>query len=328
MRCVFFGIMAIGLGFSPVGGGTEDVRTRTFEFTYAVQVRDLPAGARTVAIWIPYPPNDEHQRISDMHIRAPAPWRLTRDPEYGNQILYVQVESPRDPVLHLEMRFRVHRREHVNRPADGRAVRVVEDPEPLLARWLQPDRLVPIDGWVRERAQEVTRGARTDLERARAIYDWTVTNLKYDKSGTGWGRGDIYYACDVKRGNCTDFHAVFIGFARAVGIPARFEIGFPLPPTRGDGEIGGYHCWAQFYLKGFGWVPVDASEANKNPALRDYFFGAHDENRVLFTVGRDIRLEPPQQGEPLNYFIYPYVEVDGQPFANVEKRFRFRDLSP
>ncbi len=321
-----FATAAIGLLLLALGGRASEPRTRTFEFTYVAEVRDIPAGARTVSIWIPYPPSDENQRIGDVQIRAPAPWRLTRDPEYGNQILYVEVHSPREPSLRVEMRFRVERRELVRRPTKMPVAHLAEDPDPQLVRWLQPDRLVPIDGWVRERALEVTRGVQTDLEKARAIYDWTVSNIRYDKSGTGWGRGDIFYACDVKRGNCTDFHAVFIGFARAVGIPARFEIGFPLPPTRGEGEIGGYHCWAQFYLKGYGWVPVDASEASKNPSLREYFFGAHDENRVLFTIGRDIRLEPPQKGEPLNYFIYPYVEVDGQPFSKVEKSFRFRDL--
>jgi transglutaminase-like putative cysteine protease len=198
--------------------------------------------------------------------------------------------------------------------------------DPKLRRWLEPDRLVPIGGAIRELAEDVTRARTTPLARARAIYDYSVSTLKYDKSGTGWGRGDIYYACDVKRGNCTDFHSVFTGFARALGIPARFEIGFPLPADRSEGEIAGYHCWAQFWLDGFGWVPVDASEANKNPSRREYFFGAHDEHRVLLTTGRDIRLEPPQKGAPLNYFIYPYAEIDGKQAANVGKRFSFKDV--
>ena len=76
-----------------------------------------------------------------------------------------------------------------------------------------------------------------------------------------------------------------------------------------------------------GWVPVDTSEANKHPDQREYFFGAHDPHRVLFTVGRDITLQPPQQGPRLNYFIYPYVEVDGQPFEQVDHRFRFADVT-
>jgi len=50
-------------------------------------------------------------------------------------------------------------------------------------------------------------------------------------------------------------------------------------------------------------VPVDASEASKNPAKRDYFFGAVDTVRVMFTYGRDIRLSSQQKGEPLKYFI-------------------------
>ena len=171
------------------------------------------------------------------------------------------------------------------------------------------------------------KGKKTDLEKARAIYDYTLATIKYDKSGEGWGRGDILYACDAKRGNCTDFHAVFIGFCRAAGIPARFEIGFPLPEKRGSGEISGYHCWAEFYLNGYGWVPVDVSEAWKRPEKREYFFGGNDENRVLFSIGRDIVLRPQQQSTPLNYFIYPYVEADGKPLTAVKKELYFKDLN-
>lgn len=72
---------------------------------------------------------------------------------------------------------------------------------------------------------------------------------------------------------------------------------------------------------------MDASEAYKNPAMKEYFFGAHDENRVQFTIGRDIVLNPPQNAKPLNYFIYPYAEVDGNPFPNVRSKFIFEDLA-
>jgi transglutaminase-like putative cysteine protease len=111
-----------------------------------------------------------------------------------------------------------------------------------------------------------------------------------------------------------------------VGIPAKFEIGFSIPPGRGEGKIGGYHCWSEFYLAGRGWVPVDASEARKHPEKTDYFFGALDEDRVQFSAGRDLVLEPPQQGAPLNYFVYPYVEVDGKPHQAIELTFAHRDL--
>lgn len=105
------------------------------------------------------------------------------------------------------------------------------------------------------------------------------------------------------------------------------KIGFPLPENKSEGDISGYHCWAEFYLDGVGWIPVDASEAWKNPAKRDYFFGAHDTNRVFLTYGRDIRLSPDHKGDLLIYFIYPYAEANGQPVKNLQTHFSFRDLS-
>ena len=165
------------------------------------------------------------------------------------------------------------------------------------------------------------------IEKARAIYEHIIATVKYDKSGKGWGRGDIYYACDARRGNCSDFHAIFIGYARALGIPAKFSIGLPLPRERGAGDIAGYHCWAEFFAPGMGWVPVDASEAAKDPARRNYFFGALDENRVEFNKCRDLLLTPRQAGDPLNFFIDPYVEQDERALPDVRARLHYRDLA-
>ena len=176
--------------------------------------------------------------------------------------------------------------------------------------------------WIPVPASDAQQGISDLALKSPAPYEM------HEETGEGWGRGDAIYACNVKKGNCTDFHALFIGMARAAGIPARFEIGFPLPRDRKSGEIAGYHCWARFWVDGLGWVPVDASEGWKDPARRDYFFGAHDANRVLFTRGRDIRLDPAQQGDALNYFVYPYAELDGRPWTGVQSSTSFSDLEP
>jgi len=191
---------------------------------------------------------------------------------------------------------------------------------------LQPDLLVPVTGLPADLAAKVTQGITQPLEKARAIYDYVFTTMRYDKTGTGWGHGDVLYACDAKKGNCTDFHSLFIAMARSQGIPARFEIGFPLPPDKHAAEIAGYHCWSDFYVDGKGWIPVDISEAWKHQEKRDYFFGAHDANRVQFSMGRDLRLSPAQDGPPLNYFVYPYVEVSGKEHPNVSLAFSFADV--
>ncbi len=196
----------------------------------------------------------------------------------------------------------------------------------MLRRYLEPDKMVPLNAKIAELAKEQTAGATEPIEKARRIYTYVASTMRYDKSGEGWGRGDEMWACDSKRGNCTDFHSVLIGMMRSSGIPARFEIGIPLPEGKIEGDIAGYHCWAEFYVDGLGWVPVDASEASKNPAKRDYFFGAVDADRVRFSYGRDIRLSAEQKGEPLNFFIYPYAESNGQPVKNVTTHFTFRDF--
>jgi transglutaminase-like putative cysteine protease len=100
------------------------------------------------------------------------------------------------------------------------------------------------------------------------------------------------WACDAKRGNCTDFHSPFIGMLRADGIPARFDIGFPLPENKDKGDIAGYHCRAEFYARKTGWIPVDISEAWKAKQKQDYFFGSVDANRVQLSTGRDVILSP------------------------------------
>ena len=304
---------------------------RSFEFTYQVHVPPTMDSPAATHLWIPLPQSDGYQDIRSLHIDSPAPYRQGRDPEYGNTFAMFtpsaqQAASGFDVTLH----FTATRREHKVSP-EAAAVRDVSASaanDPKMKRYLEPDNLVPLNGAIAELAKEHTAGDTTSLQKARHIYEYVVATMRYDKSGEGWGRGDAIWACTSKRGNCTDFHSLFIGMMRASGIPARFEIGFPLPEAKTEGDIPGYHCWAEFYLDGIGWVPVDASEAWKNPAKHDYFFGAHDTNRIFFTYGRDIRLSPEQKGDPLNYFIYPYAETNGQPVKNLQTHFAFRDVAP
>jgi transglutaminase-like putative cysteine protease len=321
MRAVFVLSLAGALCFAT---SPPVPRERAFSFEYAVTVKDIPRGAHLVEIWLPVPHDDDYQRIANLRVETSYPWEFTTGAD-GNSLLHLRLSNPTDPSIPVTVRFDAVRKEHIQ-PLALSPDSPAQDPRGL-DRFLRPDRLVPLDDTIRRWAREVVDAAhaKTDLEMARAIYNHVVATVKYDKSGKGWGNGDIYYACDARRGNCTDFHAIFIGYARAVGIPARFAIGFPLPADRGVGKIGGYHCWAEFYAKGIGWVPVDASEAAKNPDKREYFFGAHDENRVELSKGRDVMLAPKQQGDPLNYFVYPYVELDGGKYTAVESNYSYKD---
>jgi transglutaminase-like putative cysteine protease len=303
-------------------------RSRTFVLTSTATLPVAPAGTQALDFWLPVPHSDASQDVRDLKIESPVPYKMEKG-AFGNEMLHLRLAAPPTAPLTVKLTAQITRREHLNLRANAPTAKAVkEKPDPNLARWLGPDRLVPLDAKIKQQAEEVVAkaGAKTDLEKARAIYEHVVSTVQYDKTGQGWGRGDIYYACDARRGNCTDFHAIVIGYCRALGIPARFSIGLPLPADRGKGEIKGYHCWAEFYTKETGWVPVDASEAAKNPDKRNYFFGAHDENRVEFTRGRDVELAPKQAGPPLNYFVYPYAEADGKPLE-VAHTYTFADVA-
>jgi transglutaminase-like putative cysteine protease len=305
-----------------------DRRQRSFAFSYDVHVPANATGNGERRLWIPLPQSDEHQTIRNLSIASRIAYKLGKDQEYGNSYaVFSPGQAEEATGYDVAIRFEVTRSEYVRDLKSPNANTRKAD-ETMLKRYLEPDKMVPLNATFADLARTQTEGITDPIEKARRIYDCVASTMRYDKSGEGWGRGDAMWACDSKRGNCTDFHSVLIGMMRSSRIPARFEIGFPLPESKSEGDIPGYHCWAEFYLDGIGWVPVDASEASKNPTKRNYFFGAIDADRVMFTYGRDVKLSAEQKGQPLNYFIYPYAESNGQPVKGLTTHFAFRDLAP
>lgn len=283
-----------------------------FDFIYRAR---LPQITNTARLWLPLAASNTFQHVEVKSIRTPGPWRELTDNKFGNKILF-QTLGPADSGKTIEIRYRVQRFE--------KSEYAVRDPMPW--RYLQPESLVPANETFRSIAVQVTRGKTTDLARARALYDHVIEKMRYAKYGPGWGRGDAVYACDVRSGNCADFHAYFIALARAIGIPARFAVGAAIPAERNDGGIDGYHCWAEFFADGK-WVPVDISEANKNPTLADYYFGHHPANRFELSKGRDLLVEPGPVASPINFLAYPVMEMDGKP-VKVQTDFMFHRSSP
>jgi transglutaminase-like putative cysteine protease len=284
--------------------------SRRFRIEQTIQV---PAQPGALTLWVPLPHDDAWQTVT---VRESAGAEVVKD-ALGNEAARYSLPAAGGT---LRVAYTVERRERAADPlvASGKPGAGGND------RWLLDDKLVQVDEKIRALSKKVTAEARTPLEKARAIYAYTLANMKYQKTGDGWGNGSIVWACTEKYGNCTDFHALFTGLARAAGIPARFEIGRSVPPD--SGEVQGYHCWADFWVDGAGWVPVDASEAWKHPEKRDYFFGHHDDNRFALSAGRDLKL-PGMKGAPLNYFVNPYGEgADGTPAKGVTQTTRVTAL--
>jgi len=332
MRCSLLATLAVCLTCGPAPAqppdGQKDAptpRSREFLFTYAATVTG-PKPGQAARIWLPVPPSNAEQKVSIARSQFPAKTRQSVEPKFGNEILYLEATADAKGTIPLSITYRVNRKEVFGK-VQGTPVTPAER-----ELFLKPDAKVPIGG---KPAQTLLKGKdlpKDGMKLAKLLYDIVNNHMEYSKKGTEWGQGDAVWACDSKYGNCSDFHSLFISLARTEKVPAKFEIGFPLPEKRGKGEIGAYHCWAKFTPDGKTWIPVDISAANQaratDPKMVEYYFGNLTENRVTFSVGRDLMLEPPQAGPPLNFFIYPYVEVESRPYAaaNIRQVFTYQDL--
>ncbi|MGI9543979.1 MAG: transglutaminase-like domain-containing protein [Cyclobacteriaceae bacterium] len=270
-----------------------------FTFTYEVQLPEISGPAN---IWLPVAQSDRFQTIDLVSLEAPGKQEMIKDDEYGNTIMYLQL-LPEHSSQKIIMNYQVERKEKA----------AYQEQHTNIEKYLEASTLMPVGDRFSTIADEVIREkqANSPLTKARALYDYIIDNMRYAKEGT-YGTGDANYACDSKSGNCTEFHSFFISLARSAGIPARFAVGAAIPSERNDGEVDGYHCWAEFYAEGK-WWPVDISEANKYTPLATYYFGHHPANRIEFSQGRDLAPDPTPQSGPINFLAYPVLEIEGKP---------------
>ena len=275
-----------------------------------------------VRLWVPYPTSSPYQDITNLSVTGDYDEAAVyTDKVYRTPMLYARwrpgVKSRR-----LTLAFNARRIEVVRR--DFPPKEAAWDPADY-RQWLAPTSLGPIDGPVKALADQITKGKSTVLAKARAIYDWTCDNMYRDPATIGCGKGDVCRLLQTRGGKCTDIHSVFIALCRAAGVPAREVFGVRLGKKAQQDITTWQHCWAEFYLPGYGWVPVDPADVRKlmlkknlslddpqSAELRRYFWGAWDPYRVQLAYGRDLELNPPQAGPLLNTFGYPYAEVGGK----------------
>ena len=269
-----------------------------FEFHYLVTLPEMKEMAR---IWIPVPKTDSFQSVVLRDLKVPTEHKLLQETYNGNTVLYMEL-SPEHSGAAVELVYDVVRQE--KKPYE-------EETSP--SRYLDPNILMPVGDRFLVLADSIIgdKHKAGTIMKARALYDYVSDNMRYIKAGK-YGTGDAVYACDALSGNCTEFHSLFISLARSAGIPARFAVGASIPSDRNEGGIDGYHCWAEFYAEEK-WWPVDISEANKYTSLSTYYFGRHPANRIEFSRGRDLHLDPGPQIGSINFLAYPVMEIGNTP---------------
>lgn len=311
--------LILSLAVIPFLFTVSEAREKRTEIIFKMNLK-APENSKYVKIWIPYPVSDENQNIEDVRIEGNySSHGIYKEREFGNSILYAEWKNQAKD-RNLTYTFKVRRKEVVKRdfPKDEPPFNQKE-----FERYLIPTSLSPTSGKVKETAENITREKKTTLAKARAIYDLIVDNMYRDPQIKGCGMGEVERLLESLGGKCGDIHSVYVALARSVGVPSREIFGIRIPNGKEGDMTKAQHCWAEFYLPGYGWVPIDPSDVRKimlekklnlgeEKEFREYYFGALDESRISYGIGRDLILNPPQKDGKLNYFMYPYTEADGR----------------
>jgi transglutaminase-like putative cysteine protease len=307
---------------------------RTFELTTRAEVLN-PVGVTRVWLPIPSIDSDYQKSVGNQWSGNARVMQTMTDATYGAGMLYAEfAEGEKFPVVELTSRFRTQ-----DRALDwGKKGASAEDPAKLKA-WTAPTDLMPTDGIVKETAEEITRGKRTDLEKAQAVYDWVLANTYREPKVRGCGVGDIKAILETKNfgGKCADINALYVGLMRAAGVPARDVYGLRVAPSAfGYRSLGAgsanvtkaQHCRAEVYLADYGWVAMDPADVTKvareetseplkadHPlvqAVRPKLFGGWEGNWVAYNVAHDVALPHATQGGTLGFLMYPQAETAGE----------------
>lgn len=304
---------------------------RVFEVTSRIE--PSPAAGVT-RVWLPLPSVEEASWIRPMgnlwQGNATTVRTLT-DPVQGTQMLAAEwAAGAPAPMLEVVSRFATRdRATDFTQPGRVTPLGRVER-----ARYTRATELLPTGGIVRQTALEITQGAKSDVDKARAIYEWIVENTERNPKTRGCGLGDIRAMLETGdlKGKCADLNALYVGLARSVGLPARDVYGIRVADSRfgykslgKSGDISkAQHCRAEVWLTNFGWVPVDPADVRKvvleeRPGLtlgdevavaaRQTLFGAWEMNWLAYNTAHDVVL-PGSAGPKVPFLMYPQGETE------------------
>jgi transglutaminase-like putative cysteine protease len=314
---------------------------RTFEVTTRAEI-SKPQGVSRAWLPLPLDADSEWQRgLGSTWNGNARHMEEMRVGKYGVPLLYAEWAAETEgPFVELKSKFSTR----------DRAVDFTRSGTPSLSRaevalYTAPTEMIPCDGLVRETALvKAAKGARTDLEKGRGIYEWIVQNTMRDPKTRGCGTGNIKAMLESGNlgGKCADLNGLFVGFARSLGIPARDVYGIRVASSAlGYKSLGpstpviskAQHCRAEFFAEGIGWVPVDPADVRKvileeppgqlslqDPmveAARKRLFGCWEMNWVAFNRGHDVEL-PKSSGAKLPFLMYPNGETGGERLDQLE----------
>ena len=265
-------------------GGTKSLGGRRgFQIEQSIEIDRVGASEGSViALWVPGPTATFEQRnVESVHVPEPQ-----RNEDSG--IVWYSISA-----FELEATYRLEstywlERYSVDTRIDPAYVQSAYDTQRKLYRhYTGEDAFVPAEDEGIALAAESAAGKQTNpYLAARNIFYFLLTRLSYDRKPSEKG---VLGAFIAAKGSAQDYALLYCAMLRSRGIPARPVTGVLVYDNRRTVR----HVWAEFYLEGYGWVPVDPVLADgvrfgdfpeiDNPEA--YYFGNIDEQRITFARG-------------------------------------------
>ncbi|PIE22159.1 MAG: hypothetical protein CSA62_13845 [Planctomycetota bacterium] len=289
----------------------------------------LPPGIEQATIWMPTPLSDAQQTRGPLELSALGGEAQQRFDKLGNNIVSVTGTPTKSRPLEIYYRVELTR---VERFAPKRLIS--NGTLKLDSPWLVPARRAVIPGLARQVLERTARIPTID-GRVLAIYDDTLDLLTLSAppvnrlASSRYSEGVLAWIMKEHVGDSIDIATYFITHCQAARIPASFELGYRLPANE---QLQAYeprvlHAWARLDLPGLGWMPFDPAMAEEEPGKRKDCFGGLDSDRILISRGRDLTLNPPIEGEPLNFFGWPIARAGKLDLSsNLKVQIQIQDL--
>ncbi len=298
-----------------------DPPARIYRVRQIASVTEIPQHAGVLKFWVSVPTENRHQEILDLRVvSAPGKWRIAHDSDRANRFLYVEVEKPPAGTIEVIVDY-VLRREQVLVQVDpARVGDFSADYRTIFSESLRIDSPhMTVTAAIRRMAEQACGSETNPYLKAQLILEHVAKQVDHyskDPSKPSCGVGDATLCIEQGGGCCTDLHSLFIAMARALGIPARLQMGYRLL----DRNLGkenvdpGYRCWPEYFIPGYGWIPCDIVEADAASGEgRRIWTSGLSAQRVWLNEGRDFALDPPASAARVNTMIIGHAEVDGVP---------------
>jgi transglutaminase-like putative cysteine protease len=273
----------------PVQSSVTQQKPQRYRVEFIATIKNDGFTLDKLLVYQPRPIAWDGQQDINIELVSPAPAKEGTDPTFGNGLYYWDVKKEKPGIgesLPVKIKF-TYTAYEITANINPNEVQPYDKNSPLYKLYTRPENFIEsTDSQIIDIANQVAAGEENPYLLAEKFYNYIIQMAHYRLVGKGLLGAKALLT--NSEGECGDYASLFIALARAKGIPARSVVGY-----WAISGIEQTHVWAEFYLEGIGWIPVDPTIGQQSSTDKEYYFGNMDNQRVILEKGFNIPLDPP-----------------------------------